>query len=658
MRLYNALPPKAALQHHKPRRHRTSCFRFYPLQSHSNLALAVVTQAHVSIPSKMSFGFSAGDFISALDLVGTVISALRSSSGSSSEYRALISQLYSLESALLEVKRLELDEEQHAQVIALRQAAAQCQRAIDAFWQKIKKYQPSLRAEGSGDKLGNKMKDAWRKVEWAMCEKEDLAKFKADLVAHTESIEVLLIAVHMRATRIESKKNAESQKTLAGRLQDSYTNCMSKLSVIVGSVTVGIEQGRRLLEMADGIIKTNVQIFQIVLDIQNFITRIPGQVERQQPVYLIDAVGRHQPFHLEFILSASAFKAVLKSNFENIGSGAQKIDRGEFAIQDSVKKRDIDLSSTWASCFRPGQRVDMSMIFTSWKTNPGCCPSCNKHSRDYIESTTDRDIECEGCGLVFRQSYFEQRLLHSSAHPGRIEEYVDFLTEKEPEGPETPFSQTESLKRRNADCESEDLTLFRRVRIKTDIDTMKNEIASAHPSPSSWRSAFWGNNAPRLSPFGSRQYAPNVTDEDFSYITSSDLAEPRATYDPHRAPSPSMQTDDDILLVKNKGITYPVKFPAYSIGDGRLQVGDLREKAANVMGLPLGSARRLKLLYKGQLLKDDYRPCRDYALKNQSEVLCVVWEPQDESESDGEFLIGKGGNNTGSNDGRLNGGAS
>ena len=50
--------------------------------------------------------------------------------------------------------------------------------------------------------------------------------------------------------------------------------------------------------------QTNVQIFQIVLNIQNIITRIPGQIERQQPVYFIDALGRHTPFYLEFITSA------------------------------------------------------------------------------------------------------------------------------------------------------------------------------------------------------------------------------------------------------------------------------------------------------------------------------------------------------------------
>jgi hypothetical protein len=84
----------------------------------------------------MSFGFSAGDFIAALELIGTVINALRESGVSGTQYRELINQLYSLETALLQVKQLELEEEQRSEYIALRQSASQCQRTIDNFWKK------------------------------------------------------------------------------------------------------------------------------------------------------------------------------------------------------------------------------------------------------------------------------------------------------------------------------------------------------------------------------------------------------------------------------------------------------------------------------------------------------------------------------------------
>jgi hypothetical protein len=46
------------------------------------------------------------------------------------EYQAPISQLYTLKTALLRVKRLEPDEIQHSEAIALRQAVSQCQATI------------------------------------------------------------------------------------------------------------------------------------------------------------------------------------------------------------------------------------------------------------------------------------------------------------------------------------------------------------------------------------------------------------------------------------------------------------------------------------------------------------------------------------------------
>lgn len=139
------------------------------------------------------FGFSAGDFVAALKLVSTITSALRASSSSSAEFQSLISQLETLRTILQRVQELEIDDEYHVEVVALRQAAAQCWRTIEGFWEKVKKYQPSLAHGGSGDM----MKDGWRKVKWAVCKKEDLVRFKADLMGHAESIELLLTIVQM-----------------------------------------------------------------------------------------------------------------------------------------------------------------------------------------------------------------------------------------------------------------------------------------------------------------------------------------------------------------------------------------------------------------------------------------------------------------------------
>ncbi|KAF8867191.1 hypothetical protein BDZ45DRAFT_609401, partial [Acephala macrosclerotiorum] len=141
----------------------------------------------------VGFGFSVGDFIAAIELVGTVIDSLRSSGEAAAEYRELVSQLFSLETALIQVKNLEFEEVQYAEVVALRQAAAQCQRTIDGFWEKVKKCNPAM----GNSSLGSSMKGRWEKIKWAVCKKDDVARFKADLVGHTESIQLLLTAVQI-----------------------------------------------------------------------------------------------------------------------------------------------------------------------------------------------------------------------------------------------------------------------------------------------------------------------------------------------------------------------------------------------------------------------------------------------------------------------------
>ena len=153
-------------------------------------------------------------------------------------------------------------------------------------------------------------------------------------------------------------------------------------------------------------------------------------------------------------------------------------------------------------------------------------------------------------------------------------------------------------------------------------------------SMTSWRSRFggWGSRySPAPAPSGP---APRVSDSDFSYLTTDDFVEPpRRTYDPYTPNLPRHRNvtrphdptlGPDIIVLKHRGVTYPLHFPAYSIGDGDLTVGDLREEATRQTST--GDPRRLKLLYKGRILKDDAKPCKAEGLKQQSELLCVISE--------------------------------
>jgi Fungal N-terminal domain of STAND proteins len=143
----------------------------------------------------VGFGFSAGDFVAALKLVGTVIDALRDSGEAGTAYRELFRELHSLETALLYVRRLDGEEIPQAEIISLRQVAAQCQSTIDDFGKKVQKYQPHLGFNHSPTPV----KSGWMKIRWAVCKKDDIAKFKARLVGHTEAINILINAIAMCA---------------------------------------------------------------------------------------------------------------------------------------------------------------------------------------------------------------------------------------------------------------------------------------------------------------------------------------------------------------------------------------------------------------------------------------------------------------------------
>lgn len=153
--------------------------------------------------------------------------------------------------------------------------------------------------------------------------------------------------------------------------------------------------------------------------------------------------------------------------------------------------------------------------------------------------------------------------------------------------------------------------------------------------------SYW--KRPSLSPWASMNQgrAPDVTEEDYSYITSQDLEEPAAAGLP----------EDDVLLIKYRGRTEKARFPAYSIGDGKLMVHDIRDRVGVMFDLSDSQTRRVRLFYKGRQLKEPAALARDYGVKNMSEILAMVREGTEEPRAgaaeDGDVVVAEDGSSHG-----------
>lgn len=164
----------------------------------------------------------------------------------------------------------------------------------------------------------------------------------------------------------------------------------------------------------------------------------------------------------------------------------------------------------------------------------------------------------------------------------------------------------------------------------------------------------WSGQQPALSPFSSnlgQDGVPVIHDEDYDYITSADLH--NNSHYGQRSPSSAAGASDfrttsnamygaddddditgipreDVLLLRRGNTTEKEYFPAYSIGDGKLYVRDVRERVEMLYKLEEDEMLEVRLRYKGNLLDDDNQPICRYGVKNNSELTISL--PGDEPE--------------------------
>ena len=174
------------------------------------------------------FGFSFGDMVSGISLVKDLIKALQDSGGAATDYRNLMSELYGLERALIAVKDLSLLENAD-EYQAVRQAVGQCQICVDRFLQKVIKYQPLSAGTTT-------LRDAVKKVTWALCRQEDLLKFRRSLEMQKSSMSLLLNALQISRSAYQDTRMNDSlmqQSIVLRNMQvDVHDGALEQISLL------------------------------------------------------------------------------------------------------------------------------------------------------------------------------------------------------------------------------------------------------------------------------------------------------------------------------------------------------------------------------------------------------------------------------------------
>jgi hypothetical protein len=136
----------------------------------------------------MSFGWSAGDVIAAIDLVIKIIKSVDSAGGAREHFQELQSELSALMRALNEISDLTSLPGQIPEIVALKFAACLCEDTLKRFYQKIKPFDATL----GGQSQSSKLSAAPRMVRWELLVRKEIPEFRSYLVAYAGSLNLRL----------------------------------------------------------------------------------------------------------------------------------------------------------------------------------------------------------------------------------------------------------------------------------------------------------------------------------------------------------------------------------------------------------------------------------------------------------------------------------
>jgi hypothetical protein len=150
------------------------------------------------------FGVSVGDFIAGIKLLCDALKALDDAKGARSDYEELLAVLESLHAALAPLDNLPLYTSQATQTQAIKIAVERCRQCVNNFLTRIDKFQVLKKtAQPQPQQFRQSLQVAARKLQWSLCRKEDVAKFRAEVSGHVDALQLLVLTLQMYETPCE-----------------------------------------------------------------------------------------------------------------------------------------------------------------------------------------------------------------------------------------------------------------------------------------------------------------------------------------------------------------------------------------------------------------------------------------------------------------------
>ncbi|CAN9411990.1 unnamed protein product [Alternaria alternata] len=233
------------------------------------------------------------------------------------------------------------------------------------------------------------LKDVGKMLQWHMLERDNVARLQDKL---RKSKEIILIVQSQANMILEEKDQSiviERMDALADAESETARQLNERLDDLGGQVQ---KQGEAL-----GLISRSIgSISSTIAPIANLVVGLPGMLAKihaeqlsqrllffslnpfaQNSAIVEDALGWKFSIPLELISSWNTLHSILVDRFSN-QPGYDLVRNRRYAIRDDVSGLDILQNKPLTYVLRPGQKVNMCMVYFTGDKDTMMCPRCKR----------------------------------------------------------------------------------------------------------------------------------------------------------------------------------------------------------------------------------------------------------------------------------------